>query len=78
MHVDISNVTDPLQTDDVGVFDSPLSNEYLLAAQHFHINRFDLLSMSRGAIATIFGGLAEQRRLYQLMDVFEQSLDRSN
>lgn len=67
-----------IQTDDVGVFGSPVSNEYLLAAQHFDLDGDDLIELSRSAVASIFGGDSEKARLYSLLDLFakESSLDK--
>lgn len=67
-----------IQTDDVGVFGSPVSNEYLLAAQHFELDGDDLIELSRSAVASIFGGDSEKARLYSLLDLFakESSLDK--
>jgi adenosine deaminase len=42
------------QTDDVGVFGSPLSNEYLLASQHFRLTQEDLIQLSLDATRDIF------------------------
>lgn len=66
-----------IQTDDVGVFGSPVSNEYLLAAQHFDLDGDDLIELSRSAVASIFGGDSEKARLYSLLDLFakESSLE---
>ncbi|KAL4786363.1 hypothetical protein BJX76DRAFT_125499 [Aspergillus varians] len=60
-----------LCTDDVGFFCSPVSNEYSLAAEHFQLNRNDILNISRKAIDTIFGGEEEKERLRKLLDEFE-------
>lgn len=60
-----------LSTDDVGIFESPLSNEYLLAARHFSLDRRDLVMLSKGAVDTIFGGQAEKERMLTLLDEFQ-------
>ncbi|KAG2415213.1 hypothetical protein HFD88_006404 [Aspergillus terreus] len=60
-----------LCTDDVGFFCSPVSNEYLLAAEHFHLTRVDILNMCQKAVDAIFGGEAEKARLRRLLDAFE-------
>jgi len=60
-----------LSTDDVGFFCSPLSNEYLLAAEHFRLDRSALLDLCKRGVSTIFGGPAEQARLYTLLSEFE-------
>lgn len=60
-----------LSTDDVGVFGSPLSNEYLLAAKHFRLAREDLVRLSRQAAAAAFG---RKDRIERLIDGFEASL----
>jgi adenosine deaminase len=60
--------TDYLQTDDVGVFCSLLSQEYYLAAQHFALSRDDVRALCEGAIRSIFGGPHEEARLRKLYD----------
>ncbi|RAK98602.1 putative adenosine deaminase [Aspergillus ibericus CBS 121593] len=60
-----------LCTDDVGFFCSPVSNEYLLAAEHFQLNRADVLNICRKSYGVIFGGEAEKERLRRLLDDFE-------
>lgn len=55
------------QTDDVGVFGSPLSNEYALIARHFNIDRSEICELARAAVETIFGGEEEKERLRELM-----------
>ncbi|KAI5358628.1 putative adenosine deaminase domain, adenosine/adenine deaminase, metal-dependent hydrolase [Septoria linicola] len=62
-----------LSTDDVGVFGSPLSHEYLLAAQHFYLSKPDLIELSRRAVSSIFGDIHEKARLQQLLDSFEDN-----
>lgn len=52
-----------LCTDDVGVFGSSLSNEYLLASQHFSLGRRQLLDLSRGAVKAAFVKAAVMRLL---------------
>ncbi len=56
-----------VQTDDVGVFGSTLSNEYLLVAEHFDLSRRDLLDLCGRGIETIFGGEGEKQRLRELI-----------
>jgi adenosine deaminase len=58
----------------VGIFGSPLSNEYLIAAQHFQLNHDELLDLYRNAIDTIFGGEQEKTRLKRLLDSYRASL----
>ena len=58
--------TNTLQTDDVGVFCSPLSQEYLLAAEHFDLDRNDIKALCERAVDSIFTGPAEQARLKQI------------
>ncbi|KAF2489936.1 Metallo-dependent hydrolase [Lophium mytilinum] len=52
-----------LSTDDVGVFESPLSEEYRLAAEHFELTKDDVRKLCEGAVETIFGSEAEKERL---------------
>ncbi|KAK0721634.1 adenosine deaminase [Lasiosphaeria miniovina] len=63
-----------LCTDDVGIFRSSVSNEYLLAAEHFSLGRADLLKLSKRAVDSIFGGEAEKERMRRLLTEFEASL----
>ncbi|KAE8147706.1 Metallo-dependent hydrolase [Aspergillus avenaceus] len=60
-----------LCTDDMGFFCSPVSNEYLLAAQHFELSRADIVRICRKAVGVIFGGEEEKKRLHRLLDEFE-------
>lgn len=59
-----------LSTDDVGIFESGLSNEYLLAAKHFGLDRAQLVELGRGAVDVIFGGEDEKKRMWVLLDKF--------
>ena len=56
-------MTNTRQTDDVGVFCSPLSQEYYLAAQHFHLDRKAIRALCVRAIDSIFTGFDEHARL---------------
>ncbi|KAJ3526350.1 hypothetical protein NM208_g11232 [Fusarium decemcellulare] len=56
-----------LGTDDVGVFGSPLSNEYRLVAEHFDLDRSAVCGLARQAIGSIFGGEEEKERLRRIM-----------
>jgi len=51
----------------VGVFGSPLSNEYRLVARHFGLSRDDICSLARKGIDIIFGGDEEKERLRAIM-----------
>ena len=42
------------KTDDVGIFQSTLSNEYLLASKHFGLTHRDLLDLCEEASNAIF------------------------
>jgi len=55
------------KTDDVGVFGSPLSNEYVLIKQHFGLSDEEVKKLARSGIECIFGGDEEKERLRQLM-----------
>ena len=57
--------------DDVGIFGSPLSNEYLLAAEHFSLDKSDLIRLSRQAVEVSFAG---KQRMANIIDDFEASL----
>ncbi|CAG8285317.1 unnamed protein product [Penicillium salamii] len=59
-----------LQTDDVGFFCSPVSNEHLLAAHHFGLSRGDLLDMTLRAVDAIFAGQQYQEKIRQDLATF--------
>ncbi|KAL7935710.1 hypothetical protein V8C35DRAFT_260629 [Trichoderma chlorosporum] len=56
-----------LGTDDVGIFGSPLSNEYRLVAQHFRLDDAQICALASESIDYIFGGDAEKERLRKIM-----------
>ncbi|OAA41019.1 Adenosine/AMP deaminase [Metarhizium rileyi] len=56
-----------LGTDDVGVFESLLSNEYRLVAKHFHLDRSQICALARQGIEGIFAGEEEKQRLRDIM-----------
>lgn len=56
-----------MQTDDVGVFESPLSNEYALVAQHFKLGRAEICALVRKGVDVIFGGEEEKERLRRIL-----------
>ncbi|KAF2736033.1 Metallo-dependent hydrolase [Polyplosphaeria fusca] len=58
-----SSVPVILCTDDVGVFCSPLSVEYSLAAKHFELNRPEVRHLCERALGSIFAGPEESSRL---------------
>ena len=55
----------------MGIFGSTLSNEYLLAAEHFNLSRKDLLDLCEGGIDSIFGGEDEKAKLRAAVRRFE-------
>lgn len=52
-----------LQTDDVGIFGSTLSNEYLLVAEAFGLSRGNMLELCGRSVEMIFSGKEEKGRL---------------
>lgn len=54
------------QTDDVGVFCSPLSQEYQLAAQHFELETSDIRTLCERAVDAVFAGEQEKERLRKI------------
>lgn len=56
-----------MQTDDVGVVGSALSNEYALIAEHFSLQPKEVYELAQSGIETIFGGDDEKDRLRKLM-----------
>ncbi|KAK2604356.1 hypothetical protein N8I77_007295 [Diaporthe amygdali] len=63
----VDECTVVLCTDDVGVFGSPLSNEYRLVAEHFGLSEPQIRALARKGIEVIFGGPEEKQRLRQIM-----------
>jgi len=59
-----------LSTDDVGVFCSPLSEEYRLAAEHFSLAKSDVERLAKAAIEIIFADDGEKARLRQLFSTW--------
>ena len=66
-----------MQTDDVGVFGSRLSNEYLLVAHAFKLNRFDCIDLCDRAVEVIFADQHQRARLWTLINDFRQQLLRT-
>ncbi|OTA90782.1 hypothetical protein M434DRAFT_397771 [Hypoxylon sp. CO27-5] len=54
-------------TDDVGVFGSPLSNEWRLIQEHFKLGREEIIRLARKGIEVIFAGNDEKERLIEVM-----------
>ncbi|KAI1804280.1 Metallo-dependent hydrolase [Daldinia bambusicola] len=54
-------------TDDVGVFGSPLSNEWRLIQEHFKLRREEILGLVRKGIEAIFANDDEKARLRETM-----------
>jgi len=63
-----------LGTDDVGVFGSMPSEEYLLAARHFALSRKELIRLSREALKGAFGDTA---RTMEMLAEFEEATEES-
>ncbi|RFU72628.1 adenosine deaminase [Trichoderma arundinaceum] len=63
----VEGVKVSIGTDDVGIFGSPLSNEYRLVAQHFHLDRRQICALAWESIDHIFGGEEEKERLRRIM-----------
>ncbi|KAK3675301.1 hypothetical protein LTR78_004811 [Recurvomyces mirabilis] len=62
-----------LSTDDVGIFQSPLSNEYLLAAQHFELGPQDLVALSKSAASIAFGDSQSLRASLKTFETYFQA-----
>ncbi|KAI3337638.1 Metallo-dependent hydrolase [Xylariaceae sp. AK1471] len=54
-------------TDDVGVFGSPVSNEWALIQKHFYLSRDDILALARKGINVIFDSEEQKSRLREIM-----------
>ena len=63
-----------LQTDDVGIFQSTLSNEYLLASQHFGLTREDLCVLCEEGVKMIFASNDEKVNLRKRLDAVRRDL----
>lgn len=50
----------------MGVFCSPLSSEYYLAAKHFRLGKADVRELCDSAVEVIFSGEEEKQRLRQM------------
>lgn len=61
-----------MQTDDLGIFCSSLSNEYQLLADHFRLGRKALIALCKGAVSAIFGGEKDKERLHLLIETFRK------
>ncbi|KAF8425128.1 hypothetical protein EV426DRAFT_716280 [Tirmania nivea] len=64
-----------LCTDDVGVFCSPLSNEYALVAEHFQLTPEQLYNLAYSGIKTIFAGTGEKDRLERIFRAWRQEAE---
>lgn len=62
-----------LGTDDVGIFESTLSNEYFIAASEFSMERNEIIGLARKAVDGAFTG---RERMMGLLDAFEIDMVR--
>ena len=60
-----------ISTDDFGIFGSPLSNEYLIAAKTFNVSKTDLVELSKSAVSVAFAGRV---RMIRRLDAFEKDI----
>lgn len=67
----LSKHADFVKTDDVGIFESSLSNEYALAMEHFELTKQDAMELSRNAVKCIFAGPSEKDRMNDLLDAYQ-------
>lgn len=51
----------------MGVFESPLSNEWRLAQRHFGLSRDEVVTLARRSIDVIFGSEEDKARLRNIM-----------
>jgi adenosine deaminase len=56
-----------VQTDDVGVFGSPVSNEWRLIEEHFKLSKEQIFGLARKGIDVIFSGDEDKTRLREIM-----------
>lgn len=62
-----------LGTDDVGVFESALSNEYFVAAREFGLGKREVVRVARSAVGAAFG-LEGRVRMERLIREFERRM----
>ena len=67
-------ITDKLQTDDVGIFCCPLSEEYFLAAKHFNLTRSDIQKLRVNTVDMIFAGEGGKERLRRIYSSWNEML----
>ena len=60
-----------LGTDDVGVFESALSNEYFIAAREFGLGRVEVVGLARRGVEAAFG-VERRGRMERLLGDFEE------
>lgn len=65
-----------LGTDDVGVFESGLSNEYLIAAREFELGRQEVIALARRSVEAAFGE-GGRGRMERLIGEFEKGTGMS-
>jgi adenosine deaminase len=58
----------------VGFFCSPVSNEYLLAAEYFGVDRAEMLGICEKSVDMIFGGEQERKRLREIIFRFKNDV----
>jgi len=61
-----------LGTDDVGVFESSLANEYFIAAREFGLGRAEVVRLARRGVEAAFG---ERERMERLLGEFEERME---
>ena len=57
----------------MGIFESPLSNEYAIAMTHFGLDKDGAVQLVRGAVECCFGDVAQKDRVHGLLDRFAVS-----
>jgi adenosine deaminase len=62
-----------LSTDDVGVFCSPLSEEYRLIGEHFGLTKDDLIELSRKALKGAFIDGEQREKLTERMETWDMN-----
>lgn len=58
----------------MGVFCSPLSQEYALAAKHFDLSKEDLVNLCEGVVDITFADEKEKERLRQVYKTLRAEL----
>lgn len=61
----------------MGVFCSPLSQEYALAAEHFNLSKEDLITLCEGVVDITFASEDDKARLRQTYKTLRKEVENN-